>query len=108
MAEIEGGTAGQILLGLMTIATGIGWAREKWIKTRVESATADAAVAVAGSQESMFKMLTDRLETLEKDLRDVRGELSVERTHSRRMEIHIFKLEGIMRKAGLEPPVFEG
>lgn len=108
MAELEGGVWGQIVLGLAALGTGIGWAREKIIKTKVESANADAAVAVAGSQEAMFTMLTNRLATLEKDLQTVREELATERTHSRRMEIHILKLESMMRKAGIEPPLFEG
>lgn len=106
--DAVGGIWGQIVLGVATLATGIGWAREKMIKTRVESANADAQVAVAGSQEAMFTMLTNRLATLEKDLQSVREELATERAHSRRMEIHIFKLESMMRKAGIEPPIFEG
>lgn len=108
MADIEGGTLGNILLGIATLGAGLGWAREKWIKTKVESANADAAVAVAGSQETMFNMMNNRLATLEEDLRGVRQELAVERAHSRRMELHIFKLESMMRKAGIEPPLFEG
>lgn len=108
MTELEGGTWGNILLGLAALGTAAGWAREKFIKTRVESANADAQVAVAGAQESMFTMLTNRLESLEGDLRVVREELTVERGHSRRMEIHIFKLESMMRAANMTPPTFEG
>lgn len=109
MADVSGGTTAQdILLGAGAFG-GILWAVwERWLRSRVDSANTDAAVAVAGSQETMFTMLTNRLETLEKDLQGVRQELSVERAHSRRMEIHIFKLESMMRKSGIEPPTFEG
>lgn len=108
MAELEGGTWGNILLGIAAAGSAIGWVREKFIKTRIESANADAQVAVLGSQESLFNILTTRLESVETDLKAVRSELATERAHSRRMEVHIFKLESIMREAGLTPPVFEG
>lgn len=108
MAELEGGTWGNILLGIATLATGIGWAREKIIKTRVESANADAQVSVSNAQETMFNMLNTRLQSVESELKAVRDELNTERAHSRIMQVHIYKLESLMREAGLAVPVFEG
>lgn len=108
MAELEGGTWGSILLGLATIGAGAGWAREKFIKTKVESANADAAVAAAEGAQTVYKMMEERLSTLEKEMQGVRMELSEERQRSRKLELHIFRLESLMRKAGIDPPVFEG
>lgn len=108
MAELEGGTWGNILLGLATLGTALGWAREKYIKTRVESAEAGAQVALAGSQESMFNMLSSRLDAQDAEIRALRDELRVERDRSRRMEKHIYKLEAMLTQLGQTPPVFEG
>lgn len=108
MAELEGGVWGQIVLALATIAAGIGWAREKIIKTRVESAAGDAAIAASEGEKTIYKMMEERLTTLEKEMQGVRAELSEERQRSRKLELHIFRLESLMRKAGIDPPVFEG
>jgi len=108
MAELEGGVWGQIMLGLAAIGAGAGWAREKWNKTRVEAAAGEAAIAASEGEKTIYKMMEDRLSTLEKEMQGVRAELSEERQRSRKLELHIFRLESLMRKAGIDPPVFEG
>jgi uncharacterized protein HemX len=93
------------------LATG-AWAW--WLKqqkaraeTRADVAEADAARTVADAQQTIYKTLTERLTTLEAEMRAVRAELDSERQHNRRLTLHIWKLEGLMRKAGIEPPPFE-
>lgn len=95
------------MLGLGA-AGGILWAvYERWTRLKVETASYSAQVAGLDGQETVYSMLKDRLEALERELQTVRSEIAVERAHSRKLEIHIFKLESLMRKAGLEPPTFE-
>lgn len=74
--------------------------------TRAEVAEADSARSVADAQQSVYKLLNERLTTLETEVRGLRSELDTERKHSRRLELHIWRLEGLMRKAGIEPPTF--
>lgn len=105
---MDGGLWANILLGLGT-AGGILWAAwQTWQKNKVSTANGEAQVAVADAQAAVYTMMTSRLESLEVEMRSVRAELATEREHGRKMEIHIFKLESMMRKAGLEPPLFEG
>jgi uncharacterized protein HemX len=84
-----------------------------WLKTqkdranvRADVAQADTTRAVADANQSVYKLLNERLTTLEAEVRSQRTELDAERRHSRRLVLHIWKLEGLMRKAGLEPPGF--
>jgi len=80
-----------------------GW----WLKNKKTQAETRADVAVADSQAAVYRLLTERLEALENDQRALRAELVAERAHSRRLTLHIWKLESIMRKAGLDVPIFE-
>lgn len=75
--------------------------------TRAEVAEAEAATTVADSQKIVYSTLTDRLTTLESDMRGVRSELASERAHNRQLVLHIWKLEGLMRQAGMIPPEFD-
>ena len=107
MDPTDGGSLTKIILGIAG-AGGFIWAAwERWIKNKTLTASSDAHVAVSEAQQAVYNMMTNRLEALEKEMRDVRAELSAERAHSRKLEIHVFRLESIMRKGGLEPPVFE-
>jgi hypothetical protein len=86
------------------------WMRNKknQADVRADVATSAAQQVVADAQRTVYQTLLERVTTLEADMRIVRDELSVERKHSRKLELHIWKLENLMRGAGLEPPVFEG
>lgn len=107
MDPTDGGSLTKIILG-MAGAGGFIWAAwERWIKNKVVAANSEAQVAISAAQETVYTMMTNRLEALEVEMRSVRAELATEREHGRKMEIHIFKLESMMRKAGLEPPAFE-
>lgn len=74
--------------------------------TRADVAEANASRDVADAQSTVYTTLTSRLESLENEIKGIRAELSVERQHSRKLELHIFKLENLMRQANLTPPVF--
>lgn len=92
------------------IASGFG----TWFITRKPRQSAiDAAVAqskaqssVADAEGSLYNRLRERLDALETDVTRLRTELDKEREHGRKLERHIWKLEGIMRKADLTPPEF--
>lgn len=100
----------QLLANLGLGGLGLGgfiWALyERFQKLKVQAATNDSTISMAEAQESVFRMLTGRLETLEVEVRTLREELQTERARRREQELHIFKLEGIMRKADLTPPEF--
>lgn len=108
MDPTDGGSLTKIILG-MAGAGGFIWAAwERWIKNKVVAANSEAQVAISAAQETVYTMMTNRLESLEKEMRAVRAELAAERAHGRKLELHIFELESLMRKANLEPPDFEG
>lgn len=106
MQEAETGAWTNILLGVGA-AGGVLWAAwERWIKNKVVAANSEAQVAISAAQETVYTMMTNRLESLEKEMQAVRAELAAERAHGRKLELHIFKLESLMQKANLEPPAF--
>lgn len=96
------------------VASAIGiagavWAGiERFRRTRAETgaavASSQASEAVASSQATVFDLMKNRLEALEREMQQLRSELQTERQHSRKLELHVYKLEGIMTKAGLELP----
>lgn len=105
-------TAVGTAIGAIGLVAGGIWAawqnRQKVAaQTKAEVAVAGAAEQVADSQKIVYNTLTERVTTLEKDLRALRDELVEERKHSRRLELHIWRLENLMRQAGIEPPAIE-
>lgn len=109
---VDAGIVGQVL-GYIGMAAASAWAvYERWNKSKAANAASvadsNAEKAVADAQTTVYGLLTKRLEVLESEVNTLRQELSVERQHSRKLELHIWKLESLMRKANLEPPVFEG
>lgn len=103
MDEPTGGNLTNILLGGGVIGASLWAAWERWIKNKVMSANAEAQVAIAEAQQSVYQMLTQRLEALEKELQTVRQELSEERGIRRRLEDHVVSLEYFLRSKGLDP-----
>lgn len=96
---------------LVALLVGAGAAIAWWQGRAAKQAKLDAEVAASGASRSiadaehtLFKLLADRLTTVESDLKAVRAEQAVERSHARQLEVHIYRLENLMRKAGLEPP----
>jgi hypothetical protein len=114
MARLMSGIDWGIVGGAITsVGIGIGGVYAWWLKTsrdrantRAEVAKSESNVAVATASETVYTMLTERVVTLENDMRLVRQELAEERQHSRRLVLHIWKLEQLMRAAGLEVPAF--
>lgn len=109
MASIDWETVGG---GLIAVGLGaLAWWKNRQktdAQDRAATAESNADATVADAQSTIYKLLTERVVTLESDMRAVREELSAERKHSRKLEQHIWKLENLMRTAGMEPPVFEG
>jgi hypothetical protein len=98
-------------LASVGLLAGGAWAwvlktRKAQAETRADVAESDSARTVADAQQTVYKLLIERVTTLEADMRQVRAELTTERAHSRKLELHIWRLEGLMRKANLEPPAF--
>jgi hypothetical protein len=103
-----GGAIGAVVAGV-----GAGWLYFKRLVGQGKIATAEKALAV--SQETLYSQLTQRLNSLEEDYKSIREELRVERDNSRklamqnqRLELHIIKLEALMRNAGIEVPAPHG
>ena len=94
---------------------GVIWAAwERIQKARLQKAGTDANVAVNMAQEQMFTLMTARMTALETDYSKMRDELAEERKHSRMLDIrvqqyqiHVLRLEAMMRSANLEPPQME-
>lgn len=107
---MDWGAVGSALAAIGAVA---GGAYAWWLQrgkaaaaARADVAESDATVTILDSQRTVYTLLTERLTTLETDMRTVRAELATERQHSRRLELHIWRLEGLMRNAGIEPPQF--
>lgn len=103
-----------IVLGSGTVGLGLWAAWERWQRSKVQKATADANVAVNMAQDQLFTLMTARLTALETEYSKLREELAEERKHSRQLDIrvqhyqiHVMKLEAQMRASGLEPPMLE-
>lgn len=105
---IDWTAVGSSLAGLAIGAAGtIAW----WQSRAARAARVDAEVAesgkvrsIADAEHTLYKLLAERLASVEAEVQSLRGDLSVERKHSRQLEVHIYRLENVMRKAGLEPP----
>lgn len=108
---MDASVLGQGLVGVAAIG-GIAWAAwERFQKGRAQLsadiATSDASRTVADAQATVYGLVTQRLAALEEEVKGLRNELAVERAHSRKLELHIWKLEGMMRKANLDPTLFD-
>lgn len=101
--QIDLAAVGGILGAIGGVVGGLwGWMQ----RNRRNAAEVNSDVAQSKAEESIYRMMTERLTALETDVGRLRDELAQERSHSRALERHIFKLESLMRRAGLEPPVF--
>lgn len=96
---------------LVSLIVGAGAAAVWWQRRAAREAKVEADVAkegairtVADAEHTLYKLLAERQTQLENEVREMRAELNTERAHSRQLEVHIFRLENLMRKAGLEPP----
>lgn len=74
---------------------------------RADVAESNTLAVAADAQGTVYKLMLDRVATLEADMRNVRAELSAERAHSRRQDNYIWQLIRLLRERGIEPPPFE-
>lgn len=103
---------GTAVIGAGTV---IGGFYAAWLKHRKNLAETRAVVAedaarsaVADAQKTVYDTLVGRVGMLEDDLRKMREELQGERRLSRALQLHVMRLEDMMRKSGMEPPPFPG
>ena len=103
------------VLGLLNVAQ-IMWsrilaARVKTASTGAEVAKAEGDKAVSLAGETVFNLVSQRLQSVEQELTAVRNELTSVRDQLRDrdnrihfLEMHIVDLEHCLRQHGIEPP----
>lgn len=96
-----------LVIGIGSTVTWLERRASRSAKAEAEAAQANATRSVADAEHTLYKLLADRQAQLESEVKTMREELATERRHSRELEVHIFRLENLMRKAGMEPPVRE-
>lgn len=99
-----GTSIGAIALGIITY-----WGQYAVLKHKKKAQVAEysAEQSTFEAESRLYKHLKERIEELEKSTVQLRRDLDAERNRGRNLEIHIWKLENMMRKAGLEPPPFD-
>jgi hypothetical protein len=101
-------TVSTLVAGAAGIIAAVWAGIERFRRTRAETGAAvsssNADKAVAESQTTVFELMKNRLEALEREMQLLRQELQTERQHSRKLELQVYKLEGILLKAGLDVP----
>lgn len=95
-----------IAMAVTGITTWFVQRKSNGAKQAASVAASGSDKAIADAESILYNRLRERLDSLEKDVTNLRSQLDVERKHSRSLEIHVWRLENIMRKANLEPPVF--
>lgn len=105
-----------LVMGLGTIG-GVAYGAVMKHKARVAKLGADVAASdadktVSDAQLIVYDSLSKRVEALDGDVKQLRQELDTERRHSRRLELlnkklelHILRLESLMKAAGIEVPI---
>lgn len=102
--QAVGAAVGGLLLGGVSALT---WWNRRTVRNARDSADVAGAGAdrtVADAQHTLYAMLVARLGTLEEEMKTLRRELNAERERSRELETHIYRLENLMRRAGMDPP----
>jgi hypothetical protein len=94
------------LWALSVLGTWFMTRRQNTAKTNAEIASANASASVSDAEGSLYQRLREELDALRNDINRLRSDLDIERRHSRRLELHVWKLERLMRAGGLEPPPF--
>lgn len=80
-----------------------GWVQKQRTvvsETKARVAEDDRDREMANSAGTLYSLLNERLKTVEAELRELKA-------HSRKQEVHITKLEQLMREHGITPPMFE-
>lgn len=105
MSGVDWQATGGLVAMLTAFGTG-AWAF--WERAQKNRASTNAEVSQSNAEEALYRMLNDRMNQMQQEIKELRTEVGEYRQRNNRLEIHIFKLERLMRGAGLEPPVFEG
>lgn len=87
----------------------ISWFTGRKVEKAKNSATAAASGAdrsISQAEQTLYTQLRGRMEDLEGDVRKLRKELNEERRKGHDLEMHIWKLERVMREANLSIPPF--
>ena len=107
MDPVGGGIVANIVLGMAAIGGALWLAYEKWLNNSLKSANNEAGVAVADAQKTVYEMMAARLEILDGEVKELRKQVNAERLRRMELEKHVWKLEAMLHKAGIEPPVLE-
>ena len=107
MDPVGGGIVANIVLGMAAIGGALWLAYEKWLNNSLKSANNEAGVAVADAQKTVYEMMAARLEVLDGEVKYLRKQVNAERLRRMELEKHVWKLEAMLHKAGIEPPVLE-
>lgn len=87
--------------GLMA---GIGLTLTAWFGRHLTNARNRAETAKADAEGSLYRLLVDRLETVEGEVKRLTVESAEKDRQIMSLEQHIFHLENAMRAAGIDPP----
>ena len=105
-AGVSAAAAGALLFWNRILA-----ARKKVADTNADIAAADGDRAMAQAGETVFTLVTQRLQSVEAELSAVRGELNTMREQLLErdnrihfLEMHVVDLEHCLRQHGIEPP----
>jgi len=106
--SIDWGVLGTAIGGIvMGIGAYVSGRKSGRARTHADQAASGADYAMSTAETSLYEQFRTRLDDLEKDISKLRAELDIERRQGRALEIHIWKLERLMRAANIEPPEFE-
>ncbi len=97
-------------IGSVSLTLGGVWAylqkqRREMASTKADVAQSKSEEVVADAQQTIYKLLITRVETLEADVKSVRAELVTERAHSRQLEQKLARLELWITQQGLTLPL---
>ena len=102
---ISGGVVANIILGIAAVGGALWLAYEKWMSSNLKSANNEAGVAVADAQKTVYEMMAARLELLDAEVKELRKQVDAERLRRMDLERHVWKLEAVLHKARIDPPV---
>lgn len=96
---------------LVSLIVGAGlmagwWSRRatRDARSQAEAAQSGAARVVADAESAVYRLLVERMQALEDKVKTLSSELDASRERERSLEQHIFRLENLMRRAGMDVP----
>ena len=108
---IAGGIFGGLTVAVTTAYGFVMSHAKRRAESRAETAEHAAAESASGAATTMYTAITERLQALEKmvdkqemQLEDARKNYREAELRNRRLEMHVIRLEALMRVAGLEVP----